>query len=100
MKRTSLGNLTANLIIESGFHLWKYWGWEVSYPQPHFLLWPRSLQNLLPRSPALWECGQHMTQINRIAVIDIKGFLGATVNLSQRTGLLLKVLAISDLVIY
>ena len=33
-------------------------------------------------------------------MIDMEGLLGATVNLSQRIRLLLKVLAISDLVIY
>ncbi|XP_038621710.1 zinc finger FYVE domain-containing protein 1 isoform X1 [Tachyglossus aculeatus] len=38
--------------------------------------------------------------VHRAAVIDTEGLLGATVNLSQRTRLLLKVLAISDLVIY
>uniref|UniRef100_A0ABI7ZEM3 FYVE-type domain-containing protein n=1 Tax=Felis catus TaxID=9685 RepID=A0ABI7ZEM3_FELCA len=38
--------------------------------------------------------------VHKVAVIDTEGLLGATVNLSQRTRLLLKVLAISDLVIY
>ncbi|KAG9481398.1 zinc finger FYVE domain-containing protein 1 [Eleutherodactylus coqui] len=38
--------------------------------------------------------------IHKVVVIDTEGLLGATVNLSQRTRLLLKVLAISDLVIY
>nr|XP_033808421.1 zinc finger FYVE domain-containing protein 1 isoform X1 [Geotrypetes seraphini] len=37
---------------------------------------------------------------HKVVVIDTEGLLGATVNLSQRTRLLLKVLAISDLVIY
>ncbi|CAM4569278.1 unnamed protein product [Lepidochelys olivacea] len=36
----------------------------------------------------------------KVVVIDTEGLLGATVNVSQRTRLLLKVLAISDLVIY
>ncbi|XP_069494721.1 zinc finger FYVE domain-containing protein 1 isoform X1 [Ambystoma mexicanum] len=38
--------------------------------------------------------------VHKVVVIDTEGLLGATVNLSQRTRLLLKVLAISDLVIY
>ncbi|NWR10916.1 ZFYV1 protein, partial [Thryothorus ludovicianus] len=38
--------------------------------------------------------------VRKVVVIDTEGLLGATVNLSQRTRLLLKVLAISDLVIY
>ena len=38
--------------------------------------------------------------VHRVAMIDMEGLLGATVNLSQRIRLLLKVLAISDLVIY
>ncbi|KAM4662610.1 zinc finger FYVE domain-containing protein 1 [Discoglossus pictus] len=38
--------------------------------------------------------------VHRVVVIDTEGLLGATVNLSQRTRLLLKVLAISDIVIY
>ncbi|XP_078419036.1 zinc finger FYVE domain-containing protein 1 isoform X1 [Cetorhinus maximus] len=38
--------------------------------------------------------------VHHIVVIDTEGLLGATVNLSQRTRLLLKVLAISDIVIY
>lgn len=38
--------------------------------------------------------------VHKVTVIDTEGLLGATVNLSQRTRLLLKVLAISDLVIY
>ncbi|XP_016063638.1 PREDICTED: zinc finger FYVE domain-containing protein 1 isoform X3 [Miniopterus natalensis] len=38
--------------------------------------------------------------VHKVAVIDTEGLLGATVNISQRTRLLLKVLAISDLVIY
>ncbi|XP_007055801.2 zinc finger FYVE domain-containing protein 1 [Chelonia mydas] len=36
----------------------------------------------------------------KVVVIDTEGLLGATVNVSQRTRLLLKVLAVSDLVIY
>ncbi|XP_072344034.1 zinc finger FYVE domain-containing protein 1 isoform X2 [Scyliorhinus torazame] len=38
--------------------------------------------------------------VHHVVVIDTEGLLGATVNLSQRTRLLLKVLAISDIVIY
>ncbi|XP_043372751.1 zinc finger FYVE domain-containing protein 1 isoform X2 [Dermochelys coriacea] len=38
--------------------------------------------------------------VRKVVVIDTEGLLGATVNVSQRTRLLLKVLAISDLVIY
>uniref|UniRef100_A0A8C8R6C4 Zinc finger FYVE domain-containing protein 1 n=1 Tax=Pelusios castaneus TaxID=367368 RepID=A0A8C8R6C4_9SAUR len=38
--------------------------------------------------------------VHKVVVIDTEGLLGATVNVSQRTRLLLKVLAISDLVIY
>ncbi|XP_044292900.1 zinc finger FYVE domain-containing protein 1 isoform X1 [Varanus komodoensis] len=38
--------------------------------------------------------------VHKMVVIDTEGLLGATVNLSQRTRLLLKVLAISDLIIY
>ncbi|XP_053553750.1 zinc finger FYVE domain-containing protein 1 [Bombina bombina] len=38
--------------------------------------------------------------VHKVVVIDTEGLLGATVNLSQRTRLLLKVLAISDTVIY
>ncbi|XP_040188991.1 zinc finger FYVE domain-containing protein 1 isoform X1 [Rana temporaria] len=38
--------------------------------------------------------------VHKVVVIDTEGLLGATVNLSQRTRLLLKVLAVSDLVIY
>ncbi|NP_001086271.1 zinc finger FYVE-type containing 1 S homeolog [Xenopus laevis] len=38
--------------------------------------------------------------VHKVVVIDTEGLLGATVNLSQRTRLLLKVLAISDIVIY
>uniref|UniRef100_UPI00398EE2AC zinc finger FYVE domain-containing protein 1 isoform X2 n=1 Tax=Pristiophorus japonicus TaxID=55135 RepID=UPI00398EE2AC len=38
--------------------------------------------------------------LHHVVVIDTEGLLGATVNLSQRTRLLLKVLAISDTIIY
>uniref|UniRef100_A0A8C5KCL1 FYVE-type domain-containing protein n=1 Tax=Jaculus jaculus TaxID=51337 RepID=A0A8C5KCL1_JACJA len=38
--------------------------------------------------------------VHKVTMIDTEGLLGATVNLSQRTRLLLKVLANSDLVIY
>uniref|UniRef100_A0A4W3JZZ5 Zinc finger FYVE-type containing 1 n=1 Tax=Callorhinchus milii TaxID=7868 RepID=A0A4W3JZZ5_CALMI len=38
--------------------------------------------------------------VHQVVVIDTEGLLGATVNLSQRTRLLLKVLAISDTIIY
>lgn len=38
--------------------------------------------------------------VHKMVAIDTEGLLGATVNLSQRTRLLLKVLAISDVIIY
>ncbi|XP_006000562.1 zinc finger FYVE domain-containing protein 1 [Latimeria chalumnae] len=38
--------------------------------------------------------------VHRVVVLDTEGLLGATMNLSQRTRLLLKVLAISDIIIY
>uniref|UniRef100_A0A8C5PY75 Zinc finger FYVE domain-containing protein 1 n=1 Tax=Leptobrachium leishanense TaxID=445787 RepID=A0A8C5PY75_9ANUR len=38
--------------------------------------------------------------VHKVVVIDTEGLLGNTVNMSQRTRLLLKVLAISDLIIY
>ncbi|XP_043930604.1 zinc finger FYVE domain-containing protein 1 [Protopterus annectens] len=38
--------------------------------------------------------------VHSIIVVDTEGLLGATVNLSQRTRLLLKVLAVSDIIIY
>ncbi|XP_062895121.1 zinc finger FYVE domain-containing protein 1 [Mobula hypostoma] len=38
--------------------------------------------------------------VHHIIVVDTEGLLGATTNLSQRTRLLLKVLAISDTIIY
>ncbi|GCC17655.1 zinc finger FYVE domain-containing protein 1-like isoform X1 [Chiloscyllium punctatum] len=45
----------------------------------------------------VWAAYDH---VHHIVVIDTEGLLGATVNLGQRTRLLLKVLAISDIIIY
>ncbi|XP_059505367.1 zinc finger FYVE domain-containing protein 1 isoform X2 [Stegostoma tigrinum] len=45
----------------------------------------------------VWAAYDH---VRHIVVIDTEGLLGATANLGQRTRLLLKVLAISDIIIY